>query len=67
VEEECGRWIKGLKTRPENKEAAYMDARSAVADIGPLSKRAFERQWGINALPVWKRGGRRKNSPPSEI
>jgi len=67
AEEECGRCIAGLKTRPENKEDAYTDAKAAVAHIGPLSRKAFERQWGINALPEWKCGGRRKISPPSEI
>jgi hypothetical protein len=67
AEEECGRLIAAMSIRPASKKAACTELTEAVAHLGPLSGKAFERQWGINAPPEWKRGGRRKKSPPAEI
>jgi hypothetical protein len=60
AEEECGQWILSLKERPQNKDIAFAGAAAAVARVGRLSRKAFERQWAINARPEWKRGGRRR-------
>jgi hypothetical protein len=60
AEAACGTWVKNLTERPANIDTSFDDATTAVAKIGPLSRKAFARQWAINAPPEWKRGGRRK-------
>jgi hypothetical protein len=45
----------------------FIKATAAVAQVGQLSGKAFERQWANNAPPEWKRGGRRRKSPLPEI
>lgn len=66
-EEQCGEWLGKLTTRPDNKETAYAAAKAAVAHVGQLSRKAFERQWDEKTPSDWKIGGRRKKSPPPEI
>jgi hypothetical protein len=61
AEEACRRWITGLKERPAKKDAAFEAAKDAVASIGPLSRKAFDRAWGTAAPGAWKKAGR----PPS--
>jgi hypothetical protein len=63
VEAACGDWIGKLAERPHDKEAAFEGAKSAVAYIGVLSRKAFDRQWAIKAPAEWKQAGRRKRSP----
>jgi hypothetical protein len=58
----CGEWIAGLPERPRNKETAFADAKDAVANIGTLSYKAFERAWATNARDDWKKPGRRKET-----
>jgi hypothetical protein len=60
AEAACGAWIKKLKEQPANKDTAFEDAKAAVAHIGHLSRKAFDRAWANNARPGWKQGGRRK-------
>jgi hypothetical protein len=62
AEEKCGQWISSLKERPESQDVAFGNAAAAVASVGPLSRKAFERQWAINARPEWKLAGRRRRS-----
>src|SRR5205814_10034121 len=59
VEAACGDWIAPLTARPRNKEAAFADAKAAVAHIGALSRKAFDRAWASRAPPDWKHPGRR--------
>jgi hypothetical protein len=62
AEEACLQWLKALTKRPPNKDVAYADAQIAVKDIGPLSRKAFERVWP-SAVPIaWLKAGRRKGS-----
>jgi hypothetical protein len=64
AEAACQQRLSKLTRRPANKDAAFEEMRAAVAPIGPLSRKAFERQW-VHTVPVdWKRGGRRKIVPP---
>jgi hypothetical protein len=60
AEQACRQWIAGLKERPANTDEAFAQARAAVAHIGPLSGRAFERAWARKAPVDWRLGGRRK-------
>jgi hypothetical protein len=60
VEAACGNWISKLAERPRDKEAAFDAAKSAVAHIGVLSRKAFDRQWASKAPADWKQAGRRK-------
>jgi len=62
AEAACGEWIAGLTERPRNKETAFADAKAALASVGELSFKAFERAWANRARPEWKRPGRRKTS-----
>jgi hypothetical protein len=62
AEAECGKWIAGLTARPRNKETAFETAKAAVANIGQLSRKAFDRAWAIQAPRDWKNPGRRKGS-----
>jgi hypothetical protein len=66
AEQMCRQWIAELKERPI-KDAAFVQAQAAVKEIGRLSRKAFERAWANSAPANWKRGGRRKKSPPPEI
>jgi len=45
----------------------FIKGKAAVAQVGQMSGKAFERQWANNAPPEWKRGGRRTKSPFPEI
>jgi hypothetical protein len=63
----CRQWISQLTERPANKDAAFELAKAAVESTGPLSRKAFERAWGIEAPAKWKQGGRRRKSPPQGI
>jgi hypothetical protein len=67
AEAACRKWISELGERPANKDAAFELAKTAVESTGPLSRKAFERAWAIEAPAKWKQGGRRKKSPPPEI
>jgi hypothetical protein len=60
AEKACRGWLIGLKERPATKDLAFSLAQAAVAGIGPLSRKAFERAWVETAPAVWKRAGRRK-------
>jgi hypothetical protein len=60
VETACGEWIAGLTERPRNKDTAFADAKAAVAHIGALSFKAFERIWANRAPGDWKKPGRPK-------
>ncbi len=59
VEAACGDWIAAPTERPRNKETAFADAKAAVAHIGALSRKAFDRAWARRAPPEWKHPGRR--------
>jgi hypothetical protein len=63
VEAACGDWIATLVERPRDKETAFEAAKSAVAQIGVLSRKAFDRQWANTAPVEWKQAGRRKSPP----
>jgi hypothetical protein len=56
----CGEWIATLTQRPRNKETAFADAKAAVAQIGMLSYKAFDRAWANKAPAHWKKPGRPK-------
>jgi hypothetical protein len=56
-ERACGEWLAGLTERPKSKDAAFQ---AAVIQIGPLSRKAFDRAWASNVPPEWKHAGRRK-------
>jgi hypothetical protein len=60
VEVACGEWIAALTGRPRNKETAFGEAKAAVAHIGALSYKAFDRAWANRALDDWKKPGRPK-------
>jgi hypothetical protein len=66
AEEACRQWIAGLKERL-TKDTAFVRAQDAVKEIGPLSRKAFERAWAGSAPADWKRGGRHKKSPLARI
>jgi hypothetical protein len=67
AEAACRKWISELGERPARKDAAFELAKTAVESTGPLSRKAFERAWAIEAPAKWKQGGRRGKSPPSGI
>jgi len=60
AEDKCREWIGALKARPLNKEEAFAEAKVAVQNIGPLSRKAFERAWAATAPLEWLEPGRRK-------
>jgi hypothetical protein len=62
AEKECKDFIRGLKERPKNKDSAFEDAKAATAEIGLLSRKAFDRAWADNVPDKWKYQGRRKLS-----
>jgi hypothetical protein len=66
AEKACVKWIARLKERP-TKDWAFERAQAAIKETGPLSRKAFERAWATAAPADWKRGGRRRISPPSKI
>src|SRR5579875_1352985 len=59
AEAACAEYLRNLTPAPANKEAAFAAAKRAVADIGPLSRKAFERAWANAALAAWRFPGRR--------
>jgi hypothetical protein len=61
AEEACRQWLSRLKERPANKDAAFETAKTAAAETGPLSRRAFERAWAAAAPVAWKEAGRRRS------
>ena len=67
AEQACGTHLRNLKERPKNKDEAYLAAAAAVADVGQLSRKAFDRAWANNVREDWKLSGRpkrpRKSSP----
>jgi hypothetical protein len=63
VETACGEWIAVLKERPRNKETAFAEVKAAVAHIGALSYKAFDRAWANRAPGDWKKPGRPKKRP----
>ena len=63
VEVACGEWIAALTKRPRNKETAFREAKAAVAHIGALSYKAFDRAWANRAPDDWKKPGRPKKRP----
>jgi len=63
VEVACGEWIAALAQRPRNKETAFAEAKAAVAHIGALSYKAFDRAWANRAPGDWKKPGRPKKWP----
>jgi hypothetical protein len=65
AEDECGRWLKNLKDRPQNKDQAFEDAKNNIQNRDHLSRKAFERQWAPNVPAKWKDGGARKGSRKS--
>jgi hypothetical protein len=62
AEKACERWISELKERPANKPEAFAKARAAVAQTGPLSRKAFDRAWASKAPLEWKEAGSRKRA-----
>lgn len=66
AEEACRQWLGSLSKRPASKDAAFAQAQAAVKEIGPLSRKAFDREWATSVPAGWKHAGRRK-SPPPEI
>jgi hypothetical protein len=62
AEEECRQWLSGLTNRPANRDIAFEDAKTAVASIGRLSRKAFDRAWASSVPPDWKLGGSRKKT-----
>ena len=56
----CRDWIANLNERPANKDEAFAEARAAVAGIGPLSRKAFDRAWAAAAPVQWQSAGRRR-------
>jgi hypothetical protein len=64
AETACREWLAGVTERPPSKDVAFEEARDVVKQIGPLSRKAFERAWAREARAEWKRGGRRRKSPP---
>jgi hypothetical protein len=62
AETECRSWIGALTKRPKSKDAAFVEAKTAVSGIGLLSRKAFDRAWADNVLDKWTRPGRRKRS-----
>ena len=64
AEKACAEWLSRLAERPASKDAAFEAAKAAVASVGALSRKAFERQWPITVPDDWKRGGRRKITTP---
>jgi hypothetical protein len=63
AETACREYLSGLEQnqRPENKDAAFVTAKEAAANIGPLSRKAFERAWQASVPPGWHTAGRRRN------
>jgi hypothetical protein len=58
TEEACGKYLAALKTKPRNKDAAFKDAKAeAERGRGPLSRKAFERQWALNVPAEWRLAG----------
>lgn len=62
AEAKCREWIANRPERPRNKEAAFDDAKAAVARFGPLSQKAFNRAWEDKAPSHWKKPGRRRGT-----
>jgi hypothetical protein len=62
AEKACGQWIARLKERPPNIDTAFKAAKAAMASVGTLSRKAFDRAWASAARAEWKRGGRRKKA-----
>jgi hypothetical protein len=56
----CGQWLSQLTARPTTKEAAFEAAKDAVASIGPLSRKAFDRAWAAAVPQAWKEAGRHR-------
>jgi hypothetical protein len=63
AEQACETYLRNLKERPKNKDEAYVAAAAAVAHIGQLSRKAFERAWAKVAPADWKRPGRPEKRP----
>lgn len=63
AETACGEWIAKLAERPRNKDTAFAEAKAALANIGALSRKAFDRAWANRAPDDWKKPGRPKEPP----
>jgi hypothetical protein len=62
AERACEEYLRRLQLRPKNKDTAFAAAFIAVADHGPLSRKAFEHAWKNGAPTEWKVGGARKGA-----
>jgi hypothetical protein len=63
AQEACKQWMLAQiesKWQPQTKPSAYEIAKKAVKEIGPLSQRAFDIVWAVNAPPEWKKPGAKK-------
>jgi hypothetical protein len=61
AEQACGTHLRNLNERPKNKDEAYVAAAAAVANVGQLSRNAFDRAWAKEVPADWKRAGARKD------
>lgn len=64
AEDACRKWLAGLKKRPKNKDTAFADAQAAVANVGSLSRKAFDRAWPASVPLEWLKAGRRSKVRP---
>jgi hypothetical protein len=64
AEDACRNYLSQLNPnqRPKNKDAAFEGAKVAVADVGILSRKAFERAWASSTPLAWLKAGRRKKA-----
>jgi hypothetical protein len=60
----CENWLVSTDLVPKDKDAAFLAAKAAVAAIGPLSRKAFDRAWAHAAPAAWRQPGRRPKTPP---
>jgi hypothetical protein len=59
AEEACRKWLRELTEPPASKVVALNMVKDAVAHIGLLTGKAFERAWHDEARDEWKRPGRK--------
>jgi hypothetical protein len=62
AEKACETWLAGLVQAPGYKDATFAAAQIVVADVGLLSRKAFDRAWSRCAPEAWKKAGPKRRS-----